>query len=143
MIVPDANLLIYAMNSDSDHHAAAWSWWESVQRGQERIGLTWQVMLAYIRIMTHPRLLPTPLTIDQAFADVRSWMESPITDVLLPGREHLHVMEHLLAEAELGGDMSSDAHLAALALENGGIVYSADQDFARFAAVRWVNPLAA
>lgn len=143
MIVPDANLLIYAMNADSDHHAPAWAWWESAQRGDERIGLTWQVMLAYVRIMTNPRVLPRPLGSDQAFSDVRAWMESPITDVLLPGREHLHVMERLLAEAGIGGELSSDAHLAALALENGGTIYSADADFARFTAVRCVNPLPA
>jgi toxin-antitoxin system PIN domain toxin len=142
MIVPDANLLIYAMNADSDQHAPAWEWWESTQRGQERVGLTWQVLLAYIRIMTHPRLMPRPLPLAQAVADVRAWMESPITDVLLPGREHLHVMERLLTDAGLGGELASDAHLAALALENGGTVYTADADFARFDKVRWVNPLA-
>lgn len=143
MIVPDANLLSYAMNADRGHHAPAWEWWESAQRGEERVGLTWQVLLAYIPIMTNPRLLPRPLTPEQAFADVRSWLESPIMDVLMPGREHLHVMERLLAEAGLGGELSSDAHLAALGLENGGTVYTADADFARFATVRWVNPLAA
>lgn len=141
MIVPDVNLLLYAMNSDSDQHEAAWTWWESAQHGPERIGLAWSVITAYIRLTTSPVVMPRPLSVEQATADARSWTESPLTDMLVPGSEHLHVMERLLDEAGNGGELTSDAHLAALAMENAGTVFSTDHDFARFPSIRWVNPL--
>jgi hypothetical protein len=141
MIVPDLNLLLYAMNSDSPHHLRAWEWWESAQRGPERIGLSWSVALGYVRLMTNPRVMPRPLSVAEAMSDVRRWWDSAFVDVLTPGLEHLHVMERLLDSAGRGGELCSDAHLAALWFENVGRVFSADADFARFAGVRWVNPL--
>ena len=140
MIVPDANVLIYAMNADAPEHERAWEWWQRAQSGHERIGLAWSVAVTYVRLMTNPRIMPSPLPIPEAISDVRRWLASPLVDVLTPGAEHLHVMERLLAGR--GGELISDAHLAALAMENGGTVYSADSDFARFADVRWVDPLA-
>lgn len=142
VIVPDVNLLLCAMNSDSELHDPAWAWWESAQRGTERIGLAWSVITAYIRLMTNAAVMPRPLSVEQATDDARAWLDFPITDALLPGAEHLHVMERLLVAAGNGGELTSDAHLAALALEHGGTVYSLDRDFARFPSIRWVNPLA-
>ena len=142
MIVPDVNVLIYAMNSDCPQHERAWAWWESAQRGPERIGFSWAVGLAYLRLMTNPRIMPTPLTLEDALGDVRRWFSSPLAELLSPGPEHLHVMERLLDAAGRGSELISDAHLAALAVENGATVYSADADFARFPGVRWVDPLA-
>ena len=141
MIIPDVNLLIYAMNSDSPHHARAWAWWQAAQEGPERIGLSWSVGLAYLRLMTNPRVMANPLTLAEAASDLRRWLSSPLVEMLTPGPEHLHVMERLLDSSGRAGELVSDAHLAALAWENGGTVWSADADFARFPGVRWVDPL--
>ena len=142
MIVPDVNLLVHAMNAESDHHERAWSWWSSTWNGTEHIGLVWSVMIGYLRITTHPRIMPVPQPFDAAISDVRSWMGAPISVMLTPGPDHLHVMDALMAGAGRGGDLTSDAHLAALAVENGGTIYSQDADFARFHGVRWINPCA-
>lgn len=141
MIVPDVNLLVYAMHEQSPHHGAAWSWWESSLRGFEHIGFGWSVLTGYVRVSTSPRAMSTPLPVETALHHVRLWLEAPRTRVLNPGAEHLHVMERLMAPIGRAGPLVTDAHLAALALENGGTVYSADADFALFDRVPWVNPL--
>jgi toxin-antitoxin system PIN domain toxin len=141
MIVPDVNVLVVAMSTDAPGHDEAWAWWESTQRGPERIGLAWSVALAYIRLMTSPRILPNPISPSEAIADVRAWQASPLVDMLTPGPEHLHVMERMLDSAGRGGEFTPDAHLAALAFENGGTVASHDSDFARFPLVAWTDPL--
>lgn len=141
MIVPDVNVLLYAMDTQSPHHERAWQWWESALRGVEHIGFSWSVITGYLRLTTNPRVMPTPLTIELAMQHVRAWLTAPRSHVLSPGAEHLHVMERLIAPLGRAGTIVSDAHLAALALEHGGTIYSADEDFARFERVRWVNPL--
>lgn len=141
MIVPDVNLLIYAMDTRSPHHETAWTWWESSLRGVEHIGLSWSVVTGYVRLSTNARIMPTPLSIEVATGQARAWLEAPRVRVLTPGVEHLHVMERLLAPLDRAGTLVTNAHLAALALEHGGTVYSADEDFALFPRVSWVNPL--
>ena len=84
MIVPDVNLLVHAMNAESDHHERAWSWWSSTWNGTEHIGLAWSVMIGYLRITTHPRIMPVPQPFDAAISDVRSWMGAPISVMLTP-----------------------------------------------------------
>jgi len=132
---------MYSMNSDSEFHQRARQWWESAQTGSEHIGLTWPVMIAYLRLMTNPRIMPQPLTITEAVDDVHAWMQLPRTVMLYPGPDHVHILHSLLMAAGRGGDLTSDAHVAALALEHGGTVYSQDADFARFPGVRWIDPL--
>ena len=141
MIVPDVNLLIYAMDSNSPHHVPAWAWWDSVLGGPEHIGFTWGALVGYVRISTNPRVMRLPLTVEQAMAHSRAWLSVPRARILNPGVEHLHIMERLLAPLGRGGNLVADAHLAALAMENGATVYSADEDFARFERLAWVNPL--
>lgn len=141
MIVPDVNVLIYAMDANSPHHRTAWPWWQSALRGSEHIGFGWAVVTGYVRITTNPRVMSTPLTVEQAMSHVRSWLDAPRAHIISPGAEHLHMMERLLAPLGRGGTVVSDAHLAALALEHGGTVYSADADFGRFDRLSWVNPL--
>ena len=141
MIVPDVNVLIHAMNSDSEHHALAWTWWNSALGGHERIGLTWPVITAYVRISSNPRIMPNPIAPAEAISDVRTWLDSRNVDVLTPGPDHLHVLDQMLDDAGRGGDFVTDAHLAAIAFEHGGTVYSQDADFARFTQVRWIDPL--
>jgi len=98
--------------------------------------------MAYVRLTTHPRIMGSPMEASSACEDVRSWLSLPTTMVLTPGPEHMYVLAGLLESAGGGGDLVPDAHLAALAIENGGTVYSQDADFARFPDVHWVNPLA-
>jgi toxin-antitoxin system PIN domain toxin len=142
VIVPDVNVLIHAMDVDSRHHNAAWQWWSETLGGSEHVGLSWSVLTAYIRLTTHPRIMSSPVDVAVATDDVRTWLSLPIALVLSPGPEHVHVMTRLLEAAGVGGELVPDAHLAALAVENGGTIYSQDADFARFSDVRWVNPLA-
>lgn len=142
MIVPDVNLLVYAMDSECHQHASAWRWWESVLRGEEHIGLTWPVLIAYVRIATHPRASARVTDVAEAVADVEAWMAHPLAHVLEPRAEHLLMVERMLEAAGRGGNLVPDAHLAALAVQHGGTVYSNDADFGRFPYVRWVNPLA-
>lgn len=142
MIIPDVNVLIHAMDVDSRHHQRAWEWWSASLVGSEYIGLSWSVLTAYVRLTTHPRIMGSPVEASRACDDVRSWLSLPTTMVVTPGPEHMHVLAGLLSSAGGGGDLVPDAHLAALAVENGGTVYSQDADFARFSDVRWINPLA-
>jgi uncharacterized protein len=143
VIVPDVNVLIHAMDSDSRHHEPAWQWWSHALTGVEHVGLSWSVLTAYVRLTTHPRILGAPMDVATATGDVQAWLASPITVVLQPGPEHMQLMTNFLVVAGGGGDLVPDAHLAALAFENGGTVYSQDADFARFTGVRWINPLVA
>lgn len=143
MIVPDVNLLVHAMNVDNAQHRRAWDWWQSTLAGREHIGLSWSVMTGFVRVITNPRILPRPMSVEDALGDARRWLEMPHVRVLTPREEHLHILERLLEPGGLGGNLVPDAHVAALAIEHGGTVYSADRDFSRFPRVEWVNPLAA
>ncbi len=140
MIVPDVNLLVHAMNTESIHHEQAWKWWSASLNGTEHIGFGWSVITGYLRVTTHPRIMPKPQSFELAVDDVRHWLAAPITLTLAPGPDHLHLMERLMSGAGRGGDLTPGVHLAALAVENGGTIYSQDADFARFDGVRWINP---
>lgn len=142
MIVPDVNLLVNAMNRHSVVHHEAKVWWESALAGTEHIGLPWLVITGYLRVSTNARIFPEPYTVAEAVAHVRTWLAFPRTRLLTPREEHLHIFERLLEPLGRGGKLVPDAHIAALAIEHGGTVYSADNDFGRFARVQWVNPLA-
>ena len=141
MILVDANLLIYAIDADSPHHRAARQWWEKTLSGDTRVGLAWIVLLAFLRITTHPKIVRTPLTHEQALAYVDSWLRQPFVTTLAPGDNHWPVLRNLLLTAGTAGNLTSDAHLAALAIERGCPLYSTDNDFKRFAGVEHVNPL--
>jgi len=142
MIVPDVNLLIHAMDEGAPSHARAWDWWSRTMHGSEHIGLTWAVLMGYVRIVTHPRILQLPFPVAEAATHVHDWLTLPRSRVLEPGVEHIQVMEQMLEAAGRAGDLVPDAHLAALAYEHGGTVYSEDADFARFPNVRWIDPTA-
>lgn len=142
MILPDLNLIVYAYNADAPHHEAARRWWEGLMNGAEPVGLLWAVGLGFVRLMTHPRVVRVPLPTARAVAHVRAWLDRPQVQVLEPGRDHLAVLERLLEAAGVAGALTTDAHLAALALEYGAEVHTNDADFARFPGVRHRNPLA-
>ncbi len=143
MILVDANLLLYAVNRDLPHHAVARKWWEGVLSGTASVGLPWVVILAFLRMTTSLRVFETPLSIEQANAYIDDWLAVPVVKPVVPGPGHWLILKNLLATSGTGGNLTTDAHIAALALEHGYIVHSADNDFKRFAGVQHINPLQA
>jgi len=143
MIIPDVNLLIYASNRDAPLHRAARRWLEATISGSETIGLPWSVLLAFLRITTRQGPLRNPLSLDKAFDLVESWLDQPSVVVLHPGPRHARLLRDLLEPLGTGGNLTSDAHLAAIAIEQGAELCSSDTDFVRFHGLRWSNPLAA
>ena len=141
MILIDANLLIYAVNLDSHHHRRAREWLEETLSGATSVGLPWICLLAFLRITTRPGILAHPLTSDKATGFVESWLDQPFVDPVVPGNGHWPILRNLLRLTGTSGNLTSDAHVAALAIEHGASVYSADHDFKRFPGVDHVNPL--
>jgi hypothetical protein len=142
MTIIDANLLIYAYNQGSPHHHAAKKWLDALLSSDELIGLTWMTLWAFVRLSTGPRVLPRPFEPSEAFSVIREWIEQPGVAMLHPGPRHAELLERLVVETGARGSLVTDAALAALAIENGAVLASADHDFRRFAELRWVNPLA-
>lgn len=141
MILVDANLLIYAVNANSAHHTAARRWLEETLSGTTRVGLAWVVLLAFLRITTRPGIFARPLSVDRALGYVDSWLDQPYVRTVVAGESHWPILRGLLIESGTGGNLSSDAHLAALAIEHRCPVYSTDSDFRRFAGVQHHNPI--
>ena len=142
MLVPDVNLLVYAYNSDAPEHVQARKWWERAMSDIRPVGLPWLVSLGYLRVMTSRRILARPLTAAEALAHIRSWLEQPQTQVIEPGPRHLDLLESLATAARITGELTTDLHLAALAIEHRADLHSNDSDFGRFPGLRWINPLA-
>jgi toxin-antitoxin system PIN domain toxin len=141
MIVPDANLLIYAYDATSPHHDAARDWWEGALSGSEPVGLPWIVILAFTRLMTHPTVSENPMTVGQAREAVEAWLACDHVRLLSVDPDTIDVFFAMLAEAGMGGNLTTDALIAATASDHGGCVYTNDRDFDRFADVAWRNPL--
>jgi hypothetical protein len=141
MILLDANLLIYAVNADAPLNRKAKSWLESALSGQETVGFPWDVLLAFLRLTTRPGLFRRPLPVDTAFDLVASWLDQPSATIVHPGPRHLQLVRELLRPLGTGGNLTSDAHLAALAIEHGAELCSSDSDFARFHGLKCRNPL--
>lgn len=141
MILPDVNLLIYAYNSDAPHHAAAKAWLEDLMSSDEPVGLPWVTALGFIRLMTHRAVLVTPLAAERAIAHVRSWHMRRNVSVIEPGPRHLELLHRMLQALGTAGRLTTDAHVAALAIEHQCELCSNDADFARFPGLRWCNPL--
>jgi len=141
MFLIDANLLIYAANRDASRHEAARQWFEQTLSGGQRVGLPLVCLLAFLRLTTRPGILAKPLTVEQAADFVDAWLTQPFVEAVAPGPGHWPILRHLLHAAGTGGNLTSDLHLAAMAIERGASVYSADYDFQRFAGLDHVNPL--
>ncbi len=141
MKVPDLNLLIYAVDRRSTSHKAAVAWWNGLLSGNETVGFSWTVLLGFIRLTTNPSVVREPLSADEALDYVDRWLAQPITTVIEPTARHSAVLRDLLDPVGAGGNLVSDAHLAALAIEHGAELCSADRDFGRFPGLRWTNPL--
>ena len=141
MILVDVNILIYAVNSDSPLHQRAKAWLESTLSGSDTVGLSWTVLLAFLRLTTRSGIFERSLSVNTAFDIVDAWLSQPSVVTIDPAEQHLRVMRDLLLPLGTGGNLTSDAHLAALAIANGAELCSSDNDFARFPRLRWRNPL--
>lgn len=141
-ILVDANILIYARDSESPFHEPARRWLEGALNGEVRIGLPWESTSAFVRVATHPRALAQPLSGAAAFDQVRAWLAAPTAWIPTPTDRHAEILGELISKYDLRGNRVPDGHLAALALSHGVGLVSADTDFARFSALNWLNPLA-
>ena len=141
MILVDANLLIYAVNLNAPQHEQARAWLEETLSGTTSVGLPWVCLLAFVRITTRPGILARPLQAEEAIGFVQSWLGQPFVDPIAPREGHWPILRNLLRVTGASGNLTSDAHVAALAIERGAIIYSADYDFKRFPGVSHVNPL--
>ena len=141
MIISDLNLLVYAHNSADERHELARRWWEGCLNGHELIGLAWATVLGFVRLTTHRHVLVAPLPVATALEIVEEWLEQPVVRVLVPGRDHARHCFGFLRKLGVAGNLTTDAHLAALALDYQAELHSNDGDFARFPGLRWRNPL--
>jgi len=140
VIVIDTNLLIYAVNPDAPDHEIVKPWIER-QFSSARVGLPWLVLTGFLRVTTNPRALERPLPVDQAIGYVNQWLYLPNVQIVEPGDDHWAILSRLLHRSGTGGNLTSDAHLAAIAIERGALLCSADNDFRRFQGVQHFNPL--
>ena len=140
MKLVDANVLVYAVNRDAERHALARRWLDGALSGQQTVAFAWVALLAFIRLATKTTLFPEPLTIDQAMDRVDAWLAAPPAVVLEPTIDHPRIVRDLMSPLGVGGNLVSDAHLAALAIEHRCTIVSFDHDFSRFGRVRWELP---
>lgn len=141
MIIPDINLLVYAYNRAAVHHAKARAWWERVLNGETPVGIPWIVSAGFIRLMTHPRVLVDPMPVADAVAAVRTWHASDVALAVNPGERFGAIFLGYLERLGIGGNLTTDAQIAALAAENQAVLYTNDRDFSRFDGLRLRNPL--
>jgi uncharacterized protein len=143
MILVDANLLVYANDAAAAEHPVARVWLEEVLNGPARVGLPWPSLLAFVRLVSNPAIMRTPVTPVVAWRRASEWLARANVWMPLPGPDHPELLARMLAGGRITSRMVPDAHLAALALEHGLTLCSTDGDFVRFPGVRWQNPLAA
>lgn len=137
MKLVDANVLLYAVNSDAQDHDTAREWLDTALVGDEAVGLPWLCLIAFVRLSTHPAIFPSPMSVDEALAQVEDWLDAPAVVPCNPGAHHVEYWRDILRSVGSGGNLVNDAHLAALAMENDATVVTFDTDFARFQGVRW------
>ena len=142
MKIVDTNLLIYAYVPALPEHASAKRWLEETLTADESVGLAWVSVLGFVRVVTNPRIFRVPLLLDRAVAVVDEWFQQQSVEVVLPTPRHWSTLREMLTVGQASGALTTDAHLAALAVEHGATLYTTDRDFSRFPGVRVVNPLA-
>ena len=140
MKLVDANVLLYAVNASEPRHDEARDWLDGALAGRETVGFAWAVLLAFVRLSTKVGLFPSPLPTSDALRQVREWLAQPPSLLVDPTSRHLGVLAGLLTETGTGGNLVTDAHLAALAVEHGGTVVTYDSDFGRFRGLTWQPP---
>ena len=141
MIIPDTNLLLYAYNADSEFHSRANGWWQSILQGNETVGIPAVVSVGFVRIATNPTFAGRRMTLEESLSLVDTWFNYPHITELIPAAGHFALFRRILETADVGGKLATDAHIAALAIENDAELHSNDNDFGRFSGLRWHNPL--
>jgi hypothetical protein len=141
-LLVDANILLYAVDETSPFHGTARAWLEGALNGTARVGIAWASLVAFLRIATNPRALDSPLSPTEAWDFVEDWLGAPASWVPAPSRGYREILRRLVLELDLHADLIGDAALAALCVEHGLQIVSADSDFARFTEIRWLNPVA-
>ena len=141
MILVDANLLIYAHVASLPQHRSAVSWLDGQLNGDAIVALPWQSLLSFARLASNPRIFERPLAVKSAWNQVERWLDCPVVRIPVPGERHREILGQLIRSSVDRPNLIPDAHLAALAIENGLILCSTDRDFARFTGLNWVNPL--
>ena len=141
MILPDVNLLVYAIDESSPFHGQANTWWNESLSSSAPVGLCYPSILGFVRLVTSRRIFTSPLPLSRATALLDEWIEQPNTTFVLPTARHWPILNSLLSRAGATGNLATDAHIAALAIEHGYTVYSNDADFSRFENLNWINPL--
>ena len=142
MIIPDINILVHAYNSDSARYEIARRWLEDTFSGSATVGLPWVSILGFIRIMTHRGIMANPMYPREATRRVCQWLVMPAVTIVTPGERHADILFEVLEGLGTAGNLTTDAHLAALAIEYRAQLASTDSDFSRFSGLRWFNPLA-
>lgn len=142
MTLVDANVLIYAHNRHAQQHQRTKQWLQTALDSAEPLGLSWVTLLAFLRIMTDPRMFVDPLALEDACSLAATWLAHPGVSVLLPTERHWPILSKLIVDSQARGPLIMDAHLAALALEHGAALCTTDRDFTRFSGLHLVNPLA-
>jgi toxin-antitoxin system PIN domain toxin len=135
-------LLVYAYNEAAPWHEPARAWWEATLSDESAVGLPWATVLGFVRLLTHPRVLQSPVPPEAALDRVEQWLELPSVRILEPGPRHLAIVRDLVHATGVAGSLTTDTHLAALAIEHQCELCSNDADFTRFPGLRWTNPLA-
>ena len=141
MKLPDVNLLLYALDEASPQHARARPWLDDLLSGSEPVAFAWTVLLAFIRLSTRAQIFERPLQAAEAFDIIEGWLAQPSAVLVQPTERHLALLRGLLEPLGTAGNLTTDSHLAALAIEHGAELCSADRDFGRFPGLRVVNPL--
>ncbi len=141
MILPDLSVLIHAHNLDSPLHSRAIEWWDQALSGDELVVLPWAVILGFVRLTTNRSVFASPLEVDDAVTRVEEWLARPNVRVLNPSERHFSILSNQLRAVGAAGNLTTDAHLASLAIEHDCTVYTTDADFARFPGLRWKHPL--
>ena len=141
MKIVDVNVLLYAVNEDTEAHVRVRPWWERALAGDESVGLAWVVLAGFLRIATNPRVFPQPMTVAQALGEVNRWLNADVATTVTEKPGHWPILRELLSRTGAAGNLTTDAHLAALAMSHDATLVSCDNDFARFDGLRWENPL--
>jgi toxin-antitoxin system PIN domain toxin len=140
MILPDVNVLVHAHNAESAVHARARHWWDACLSGPEGVGLAWAALLGFVRLTTNRTVVARPFPVPDVMARIESWLDLPHIHLAQPSDTHFSRLRSELERLGTAGNLTTDAHLAVLAMERGYILYTTDTDFARFPGLRWVNP---
>ena len=140
MKLVDLNVLLYVVNRDSVHHEAALGWWDETQRGDEPVGFAWMILTGFLRLSSNSAIFPAPLDSGTALDKIGTWLSLDQTRLVRETDDHWHILRALLNDTGTAGNLTTDAHLAALAISHGATLVSFDSDFSRFSGLRWENP---